>query len=157
MAHGILTLVRSSSPSLRCACARRCCGFCAQLHPRLLQAIPELAPFYFDWELSFDVGPWINFLQNNYWLPFAVCTLYFVLVFGGKALMANKKPFDLQGPLALWNVGLSVFSIMGALRLVPQVLYYWKTQGFDFLICGHPEQVCHRGRKRATRDFTWPG
>jgi len=39
------------------------------------------------------------------------------------------------GPLALWNFSLAVFSIIGALRMVPAVLYYKAHYSFHDLNC----------------------
>jgi hypothetical protein len=49
--------------------------------------------------------------------------------------MQNRKPFDLKGPLALWNLGLSVFSFMGAIRTVPHLLNNIYQNDFHYSIC----------------------
>lgn len=49
--------------------------------------------------------------------------------------MRDRKPFDLKGPLALWNLGLAVFSFMGAMRTVPQLLNNLYQNDFYYSIC----------------------
>lgn len=44
--------------------------------------------------------------------------------------MCSFKPFDLRGPLAYWNLFLSVFSWIGAFRTVPYLFYWLSTIGF---------------------------
>ena len=47
---------------------------------------------------------------------------YVVTIFSLKALMYNRKPFDLQNPLIVWNAILAIFSIAGFVRLTPTFL-----------------------------------
>nr|CAD2194497.1 unnamed protein product [Meloidogyne enterolobii] len=45
--------------------------------------------------------------------------VYIVTIFSLKFVMANRKPFDLQMPLIIWNGLLAVFSIAGFIRITP--------------------------------------
>uniref|UniRef100_A0A915P087 Elongation of very long chain fatty acids protein n=1 Tax=Meloidogyne floridensis TaxID=298350 RepID=A0A915P087_9BILA len=45
--------------------------------------------------------------------------VYIVAIFSLKFVMANRKPFDLQMPLIIWNGLLAVFSIAGFIRITP--------------------------------------
>jgi len=47
---------------------------------------------------------------------------YVVSIWSIKYVMVNKKPFDLQTPLILWNALLAVFSIAGFVRMTPTFL-----------------------------------
>ena len=71
-------------------------------------------------------------------LPIIVCTLYVVLVFAGRKIMENKKPFGLRPLLILWNGSLSLFSIIGAIRTVPHLLYLLSTESFADTMCVSP-------------------
>ena len=83
-----------------------------------------------------------------------VCTwasiVYLLLIFGGQSLMANRsvhlqlilfhellfrEPFQLRGPLTVWNMLLAVFSIMGAARTLPEFIHTFSTQGFHHSLC----------------------
>lgn len=67
--------------------------------------------------------------------------LYVVGIFGGQKLMEKRQPFDLKWPLAYWNLLLSVFSIMGMLRVVPHLFYLLATKGPSVVACGAPEPL----------------
>lgn len=69
-------------------------------------------------EKEFQAQKYIQFAGDNWPLCFALVIGYLVVVFGGKAIMENRKPFDLKGPLALWNAALSIFSFIGMCRTV---------------------------------------
>ncbi len=67
--------------------------------------------------------------------------LYVVGIFGGQKVMASRQPFDLKWPLAYWNLLLSLFSIVGALRVVPHLAYLLATKGPAAVACGAPEPL----------------
>ena len=98
-----------------------------------------------DWEYTFNDSAAANFLVEKWWLSSVLCAIYVVVVFGGRAIMAKREPFDLSGPLAMWNLLLSTFSVCGMLRLVPHVLYLWHTHGFDWIITSPSELVYRTG------------
>jgi hypothetical protein len=49
--------------------------------------------------------------------------------------MENRKAYDLKTPLFIWNLLLSIFSILGAIHLVPHVLYGIYLNGPIYFIC----------------------
>ena len=106
--------------------------------------MPALAPFYTEWEMKFDPGSYVIFAGRNYWMPWAIVTLYAALVFGGKAAMKKWPAFDLQGPLKWWNCALAVFSTMGMLRTVPQLVYNLYTHGFAYTVRAGDKLVSRR-------------
>ena len=72
-----------------------------------------------------------------------VCTqlssTYIALVFKGRRWMQNRKPYNLNKSLILWNIGLAVFSTMGAASYLPKVLYTTVNHGVSFSEgVGHP-------------------
>jgi hypothetical protein len=54
-----------------------------------------------------------------------------VFVFAGQKFLANRAAFNLRPIVILWNAILAVFSITGALTVVPSVygLYFFLTYG----------------------------
>jgi hypothetical protein len=58
----------------------------------------------------------------------ASVVIYVVGIFGGQKLMEKRQAFDLKWPLAYWNLLLSVFSIMGMIRVVPHLFYLLATK-----------------------------
>lgn len=98
-----------------------------------------------DWEYTFDSAPAVQFIIEKWWLSIAASIVYVIVVFGGRRIMANKKPFQLDGLLSIWNLALSTFSVCGMLRLVPHVAHLWSTKGFDWIITSKPELVYSTG------------
>ena len=62
--------------------------------------------------------PMVNLLSNNWTFCIAVVVSYLVIIFGGRKIMENYKPFDLQMTLAMWNGLLCLFSFIGMCRTV---------------------------------------
>lgn len=61
--------------------------------------------------------------KNNYVVPVICVVAYMLFCYFGQIIMEKYKPFDLVGPLAAWNLFLSLFSTYGAIRTVPHILY----------------------------------
>ena len=56
-------------------------------------------------------------------VPIVAVTAYAVLIFGGQYAMKDRKPWNLRGLMALWNLSLSVFSWIGMFRTMPQLMH----------------------------------
>lgn len=93
------------------------------------------------WEKTYDSSPVYEWMKRVPWLPVASVVLYVAGIFGGQKLMEKRQAFDLKWPLAYWNLLLSVFSIVGALRVVPHLAYLLATQGPPVVACGAPEPL----------------
>ena len=105
---------------------------------QLFQLVPSLAPFYFDWETKVDLEKYFSDpAHNNWWLPIVAVCLYLVLCFVGPKLV--KKGVEARGLLILWNIFLSTFSLMGAIRTVPHLLYNILNKDLETTICTAPE------------------
>jgi len=52
--------------------------------------------------------------------------------------MADRKPWQWKNQLAVWNLGLSVFSFWGLIRMFPAVIHYTNTLTLRENICGDP-------------------
>jgi elongation of very long chain fatty acids protein 6 len=89
----------------------------------------EWLPPYHDWR---SAHLWMG---NHYEVPVALCLAYVVVIFGGKRLMRDRKPFDLQQPLFVWNVLLAAFSAVGALCTVPHIYATVSSKGFTADMC----------------------
>lgn len=66
--------------------------------------------------------------------------MYFVAIFAGKAAMHYWPAWDLSTPLKYWNLALSLFSTIGMLRTVPQLVHNLATRGLDATVrvCAPP-------------------
>ena len=60
---------------------------------------------------------------------------YVVLIFTGQQLMRSRSPFKLQTSLFLWNLVLSLFSIVGAFRTVPELYSGLVDYGWTYTVC----------------------
>ena len=105
-----------------------------QIHQR----IPFLDNFYTSFEKNYNVVP-VHEWAISTWpvVPLTLVTLYIIIIFGGKRIMKNKEPFgdSNRKTLEYWNLFLSTFSILGALRTVPHLLFNLYTLPFEENIC----------------------
>jgi hypothetical protein len=70
------------------------------------------------YEQNFNPLPAVAFAANNWLVPIAIVTAYILFVFIVPSIMATRKPFDLEKPLAAWNGLLCVFSTIGLCKTV---------------------------------------
>lgn len=88
-------------------------------------ALPELVSQHFFWkaigfETLTDSLKSGYMFKENYNVSLYAIALYFVfVVYLGPRIMKNREPFHLRVPLALWNFFLSIFSLLGFIRVVP--------------------------------------
>ncbi len=61
--------------------------------------------------------------------------IYVLLVFAGKWYMQKRPGFELRILLSLWSSFLAVFSICGAIRTLPELLYILNRYGLDRSVC----------------------
>ncbi|KAF1330337.1 Elongation of very long chain fatty acids protein, partial [Globisporangium splendens] len=107
--------------------------------PSLFKEIPELSFLYpFEWERNWEITTEVEFCRSSMGHAVILCACYAVMCFGGRWLMKDRKPFNLQIPLALWNLALSVFSFMGAIRTVPFLLNTIYRRGVYNSVCMVP-------------------
>ena len=90
---------------------------------------------YTSFEKGYNTMPAINFAKDNYMMPYVLVCLYMLSIFYGKQYMKNREPYQLTNYLATWNATLSIFSLIGALRTTPELLYLLSNQSFNELIC----------------------
>lgn len=102
------------------------------------QYVPELRPFYTDFENDYDVDPVLIWMKSNSWLPIVAVVLYLIFCYYGVKLMNNFKAYDLKYTLALWNLALSIFSTWGMLRTVPHLFYNIYRKDFKYTFCDDP-------------------
>jgi len=104
-----------------------------QLH----QHLPLLSNFYTDFEKNYNVIP-INNWSKKTWpmVPLLMVAVYLVAIFAGRKVMEKKQvPKSSRVQLAWWNLFLSIFSFMGAIRTVPHLLYNLWSLPFEENIC----------------------
>jgi len=102
---------------------------------QLYHYIPALEVFYTDFEKNWRAKSALDFAKEHQSLPYILCVVYLVFIFGGREVLKNKAPFGLKKSLALWNLALSLFSWCGAFRCLPHLLMAISTQSFKDTIC----------------------
>ncbi|KAI1300137.1 putative fatty acid elongation protein 3 [Halotydeus destructor] len=93
--------------------------------------------FVFPFETKFNATKWhySKVLDGVHSWIYYVLLAYLVVVFSLKTIMANRKPFELKGPLILWNTSLALFSLFGSIRTVAELRGVWLHEGFDGTLC----------------------
>mmetsp|Transcript_20918 Transcript_20918/g.30304 ORF Transcript_20918/g.30304 Transcript_20918/m.30304 type:complete len:309 (-) Transcript_20918:299-1225(-) len=117
-----------------------------QKYQDIFHFFPAIEPFYGGFEKDFNspLESWI-FTNGHPYFPVYCSVLYLVLIFGGMRLMRDRKPFDLRWALALWNLMLSLFSFIGASRVVPHLFLMLKEHGIQAMLCSDSVQTVGSG------------
>ncbi|GFR21493.1 putative fatty acid elongation protein 3 [Trichonephila clavata] len=100
----------------------------------------EVSPhysFYLPFEKNFDVEPPRQWMAAHWHRALYVIAFYLVTIFGIRAYMQSRAPFNLRKPLIVWNVLLAVFSIMGTCRMLPELIHVLKKFGFTYSVCNN--------------------
>ena len=97
----------------------------------LLESVPIIS----DIQSKHDGLKAQDWVHNNWTLTIPISVLYVLLVYGGRKWMESKPAYDLHRTLFLWNVGLAVFSIFGALSVVPNLVHHIYKNGFKQSVC----------------------
>lgn len=99
---------------------------------------PYVEPAVFEsyWFEQFNVAKCRDWMEKNWTISIYICAVYLTFIYIGSYFMKNRKPFDLRGPLALWNISFAVFSLIGLVRCTPELWYVLKgTNGFHRSVC----------------------
>ena len=91
--------------------------------------------FLTSYERNFKYALYDNWLQNNWQICLPTIVVYVISIFTIQKMMSDRKPFDLRNALCLWSLGLSVFSLLGAIRFIPELIHVWSNYGLHHAIC----------------------
>lgn len=109
-------------------------------HSELLEPLDRI-------ELRFDeikVREWM--VAHWHWSIY-FSLLYVMCVYLGGRYMADKRPFDLRKPVTLWSFSLSLFSLIGFLRIADYVLEQPMRGGWTTAMCDVSYYRGVRGKK----------
>jgi elongation of very long chain fatty acids protein 6 len=85
---------------------------------------------------SLDFGRVLEFMHENWWIPFSAGTLYLVVIFALQEFMKGRKALELKWPLFTWNLTIGLFSLVGFLRTAPDLIYILQgTNGMHDAVC----------------------
>lgn len=90
---------------------------------QLYQRIPLGKWLYTSFEIDYEASRGTEFARQHPWIPICLVIVYVAAIFFGKKYMDTRERFDLRYKLAFWNMLLSMFSFIGAVRTVPDLLY----------------------------------
>lgn len=84
-------------------------------------------------------------MMDSPMVPIVAVLLYGVGIVAGKAYFKNRSPWNWRGAMSLWNLGLSVFSAIGFVRVLPYTLHILATNSMQQALCTDPEHTYGSG------------
>lgn len=106
------------------------------LYPSLL----ERSLYYTKWEQRYDPLPVLQWMQSNSMIPWIACGVYLLGIFGGQYVMKSYPSWKWKNALALWNLLLCLFSTLGMIRTLPQLIHNLFTASIRDNVCKDPLQ-----------------
>jgi elongation of very long chain fatty acids protein 6 len=94
-----------------------------------------MQPFLLPFELNFKYEDYYKYHQKYWVLVLPTILVYLFGVFHGRKLMTTRSAFSLRRELLAWNVVLAIFSLIGAIRTVPDIIHTIWNNGLDYSIC----------------------
>jgi len=104
-----------------------------------------LGKTYMGWEKHYDPKTVLSWMQNNPIVPVIALIAYALLIVCGRNAMKDRDAWKWRRVLALWNLSLSLFSLIGAIRTVPQLLHNLYTLSLRDNLCRDPEETYGTG------------
>jgi elongation of very long chain fatty acids protein 6 len=86
-------------------------------------------------EREFDADGIQQWSEETKSLSVWFSAIYILLIFGGQHYMKDRQAFNLRLPLITWNIMLAVFSLVGAIRTVPELLDSVTQHGWSHSVC----------------------
>lgn len=97
----------------------------------------EFVNAFLNYEKNFESSEILKQHQFNTDIPIVMISLYLAFIFGIPKIM--NKPFNnLKKVFGVWNLFLSVFSMIGVSRVVPHLLNVYRTKGLEYTLCEEP-------------------
>lgn len=82
----------------------------------------SLQALYEEIEANYTIAHTSAIARRFWYVPPSACSLYLLFTVLGKRWMSTRRPYNLRGLLAIWNLGLAVFSTMGFLTVAPELV-----------------------------------
>ena len=84
---------------------------------------------------EFDYAERRRWLKSHWHWTVPAAVVYLGAVYYGQRLMRDQKAYNLKKPLFLWNFVLAIFSTLGTIRTVPELLSVLREGGLHGAIC----------------------
>jgi len=92
-----------------------------------------LAPYSFE---KINLWRWRRFIHETANAPVYIACAYLIVIFGLQIFMKHREPMRMKKLLVVWNAMLSMFSISGFIRMLPELVYLLKQPGgFHASVC----------------------
>lgn len=104
----------------------------------------------FEFEKTMNADDLLNFVKNNFMLSVWSSAVYVIVIFGGQWIMERKDRFGLSSALALWSGMLAIFSVVGTVRMWPEIIHVLRYEGFY-------QSACTAGYMEHTVTQFWTG
>lgn len=98
----------------------------------------ELINNFVEYQNNFKGVDLERYMMERTEIPVFIVAIYFGLVFYFPQVMERKTPANLKIFFMLWNLTLSVFSIIGAIYTIPVLVEKLTTHGWFYTICQEP-------------------
>jgi hypothetical protein len=106
---------------------------------------PTLGKLYLPFEKFYDPVSSLVWMQERPMIPIWACLIYVAGIVAGRAYFAKRDAWSWRGALAFWNLGLSLFSWIGAFRTAPQLYYNLTTYPLRSNLCDDPAALYGSG------------
>ncbi|EED89131.1 long chain fatty acid elongase [Thalassiosira pseudonana CCMP1335] len=106
---------------------------------------PLLGATYLPFERFYDPVATLTWMQDRPMIPIIACVAYVVLIVLGRAYMKDRPAWSWRRILAVWNLSLSLFSWIGAIRTAPQLYYNLTTYSLRDNLCDDPAALYGSG------------
>merc|ERR1712054_709791 len=81
----------------------------------------------------------MGFTRAHAEIPVFAISAYLFTIFYVRDQIKDWKPLPFKALFASWNLLLSVFSLLGASRLVPCLIRHLQQHGFQYTCCMEPQ------------------
>jgi elongation of very long chain fatty acids protein 6 len=101
-----------------------------------MAAVLGLVEAFQHWEATYDGKAFIqNVIVTYADVPFYAIMGYLAMVFWGQQYMKDRTAFNLKPLFIVWNLCLAIFSLRGAVIVVPYLFEMFQREGFRFTVC----------------------
>ena len=103
------------------------------METRLFIGTPVFKPY--SWE-EINLKTTNELMDNKWWYSIPICAIYIGVIHYIQHVMSDRKPINLRGLLFVWNLLLAVFSIVGTIRVLPELFAFMgQPNGLHGSIC----------------------
>ncbi|XP_064632785.1 very long chain fatty acid elongase 6-like [Lineus longissimus] len=104
----------------------------------MITGVNRTVAVVFDFEkkwLSETEPSFMNWMLKNWTMCFIYSLVYIAIVHCGRMYMENRPRYELRPALTMWSAILGAFSLMGAIRTWPELIYSIYEHGVQHSVC----------------------